>query len=58
MLKNLRPDTSYELYYIFVVPTFSAGNFKCKVPVNVQDRFHFFLLEMKQDFCEYCPSSG
>ena len=54
-LKKLRPDPSYELYYVFVVPT--CKKFKCKVPVSVQDRFHFFLLEMKQDFCEYCPSS-
>jgi len=57
VLENLRPKSNYELYFIFVVPTFSAEKFKCKVPANVQDRFDFFLLEMKQDYCKYCPSS-
>jgi len=51
VLENLQPKSNYELYFIFVVPTSSAENFKCKVPANVQDKFDFFLLEMKQDYC-------
>jgi hypothetical protein len=57
VLEDLQPEGNYGAYFIFVVPTSSAETFRCKVPANVQDKFDFFLLEMKQDPCKHSPSS-
>ena len=56
MLKRLLP-AGYELYHVFVVATSSAEGFKCKASVKLQDQFPIFVLEMKDEHCEYCPPS-
>ena len=56
VLMKLLP-TDYKLYHVFVVPTSCVEDFKCTVPVKLQERVQLFVLEMKQDYCEYCPPS-